>query len=191
MRQNEVKELFVKNKALLSGHFLLSSGLHTDAYFQSALILQYPSEASKLALAIGKKVKDAKIKIDIVVSPALGGIVIGQEAAKVLNARAIFTEKVEGQSMLRRGFTIEKNERVLIVEDVVTTGLSTKEVIKTLKPFGAKICAAACLVDRSGGKINLGIPLFSLLSLKVKNYNQQDCPLCKSGIPYIKPGSRK
>jgi orotate phosphoribosyltransferase len=191
MQSSQVKELFVQNKALLSGHFLLSSGLHSDAYFQSALILQYPQEAAKLALAIGQKVKDAGIEIDIVVSPALGAIVIGQEVAKVLNARAIFTEKAEGKSILRRGFTIKEGEKVLVVEDVITTGLSTKEVIETIKPFGAKIYAAACLVDRSGAKTDLGIPIFSLLSLEVKSYKEQDCPLCKSGVPCIKPGSRK
>ncbi len=126
MNQDELKELFRKNNALLTGHFLLSSGLHSDTYFQSALILQYPKEAAKLAQALAEKLKEKGLEFDLVISPALGGLIIGQEMARVFGVRAIFTEKVDGKSTLRRGFSISRGERVLIVEDVITTGLSTK-----------------------------------------------------------------
>ncbi|MDR1952795.1 MAG: orotate phosphoribosyltransferase [Elusimicrobiota bacterium] len=191
MNQSEVSELFKKNNALLSGHFLLSSGLHSDVYFQSALILQYPKEAEKLAEELGGNLIKNSIKADVVISPAIGGIILGQEIARFLGVRAIFTEKVDGKSVLRRGFHIKENERVVIAEDVITTGLSTNEVINTIKPFGAEIVAILSLVDRSAGKINFNVPKFSLLNLEVKNYKPQDCPMCKQGDIPIKPGSRK
>jgi orotate phosphoribosyltransferase len=191
VNQDELKELFRKNNALLTGHFLLSSGLHSDTYFQSALILQYPKEAAKLAQALAEKLKEKDLEFDLVISPALGGLIIGQEMARVLGVRAIFTEKVDGKSTLRRGFSISRGERVLIVEDVITTGLSTKEVMDTVKPLGAQIRAVVSLVDRSAGKVDLDVPRFSLLSLEVKSYKSEDCPMCKSGSIPIKPGSRK
>jgi len=188
----KVKKLFKEKNALLSGHFLLSSGLHSDTYFQSALILQHPADASMLAQGIAQKIKAAiKEDIDLVVSPALGGIVIGQEMGRALNKRAVFCERVDGKLVLRRGFSIAKDERVLVVEDVVTTGLSTREVIEVVKGFGGKIVCCASLVDRSGGKVNFGVPLVSLLSFDVKSYKAEDCPICKTGSTPIKPGSRK
>jgi orotate phosphoribosyltransferase len=195
MEQNnhDITKLFKKNKALLNGHFKLSSGLHSDMYFQSALILQHPKEAAKLAEKLAKKIKENNLEIDVVVSPAMGGIIIGHEMGKALNVRAIFTERVDGSMTLRRGFSVEKDEKALIVEDVITTGLSTKEVIDSLKPCGVKIIAVASLVDRSAGKIDFGygIQRFSLLSLEVKNYKKDECPMCKEGSIAVKPGSRK
>ena len=191
MKDADVKELFQKYSALLSGHFLLSSGLHSDTYFQSALILQHPSEAEKLAGFLADKILKEIQEIDAVVSPALGGIVIGQEVAAQIGCRAIFCERVDGKLTLRRGFTVETGEKCLVVEDVITTGLSTREVIDTIKPLGAEIVAVASLVDRSGGKVDFGCPRFSLLSLEVKSWKAEECPLCKEGGTPVKPGSRK
>jgi orotate phosphoribosyltransferase len=191
VEQNEMKELFKKYNALLNGHFLLSSGLHSDTYFQSALILQHPQVASILAEnlknEITKKVKD----IDLIVSPAMGGVIIGQEVGRAFGKRAIFCERIDGKLVLRRGFSIAKGEKVLVVEDVITTGLSTKEVIETIIPLGANVVAVCSLVDRSAGKVDFGVPRFSLLSLEVKSYKPEECPLCKDGSNPIKPGSRK
>ncbi|MDR1523029.1 MAG: orotate phosphoribosyltransferase [Endomicrobium sp.] len=191
MQQDELKTLFKENNALLTGHFKLSSGLHSDTYFQSALILQYPKEAGFLAHELTKKVKENNITVDVVVSPAMGGVIIGYEMARVLGVRAIFTERVDGSVLLRRGFSVKENEKVLIVEDVITTGLSTREVIDSLKPLGAKIVAVVSLVDRSAGKVNFGVPNFSLLSLEVESYKEEECLMCKQGSIALKPGSRK
>ncbi|MCA6085055.1 orotate phosphoribosyltransferase [Candidatus Endomicrobiellum agilis] len=191
MRQGELKGLFEKNGALLSGHFKLSSGLHSDTYFQAALILQYPIEAARLAEELAKRIEENNIKTDVVVSPALGGVIIGHEMGRALNARAIFTERVDGKVSLRRGFSINKGEKVLVVEDVITTGLSTKEVIDSLKPVGAEVVAVVSLVDRSAGKVDFGVPRFSLLSLEVKSFKEDECPICKAGSIAVKPGSRK
>ncbi|MGE4384376.1 MAG: orotate phosphoribosyltransferase [Endomicrobiaceae bacterium] len=191
MEQNEMKELFKKYNALLNGHFLLSSGLHSDTYFQSALILQNPKIASILAenlkYEILKKVKN----IDLIVSPAMGGIIIGHEMGRAFDKRAIFCERVDGKLVLRRGFEINKGEKVLVVEDVITTGLSTREVIDSITPLGADVAAVCSLVDRSAGKVDFGVPRFSLLSLEVKSYKPEECPLCKQGSSPVKPGSRK
>ena len=190
MKPEEVKELFEKYSALLHGHFLLSSGLHSDTYFQSALVLQYPHEAEKLAEALADKVLAEVPEIDVVVSPAMGGIIIGQEVAAQIGCRAIFTERVDGKMTLRRGFTVEKDEKCLVVEDVVTTGLSTREVIEVIKGLGGNVVAATSLVDRSGGKAGLGVPLFSLLPLEVTSNKEEECQLCKEGSKPVKPGSR-
>lgn len=191
MEQNEIRDLFKKNNALLNGHFLLSSGLHSDTYFQSALILQYPKEAEILAKALTQKLKDANIKVDAVVAPAMGGIIIGHEMGRALEVRAVFTERVDGKVMLRRGFSLNKGEKVIITEDVITTGLSTQEVINTLKQYEVEVVAVASLVDRSAGKVDFGVPVFSLLSLEVKSYKADECPMCKEGSQPVKPGSRK
>lgn len=190
MNQNEVKLIFEKNKALLSGHFLLSSGMHSDTYFQSALILQYPDIAENLAKSLAAEILKEVSEIDVVVSPALGGIVIGQEVGRAIHKRAVFCERAEGKLVLRRGFSIAKGERCLVVEDVITTGLSTREVVDVVNSLGGQTVAVASLVDRSAGKVDFGVPRFSLLSLEVKSYKPEECPLCKSGIPAVKPGSR-
>ncbi|OEG71880.1 orotate phosphoribosyltransferase [Candidatus Endomicrobiellum trichonymphae] len=190
-RQEELRELFRENKALLNGHFKLSSGLHSDTYFQAALILQYPKEAAWLAEELAKKIKENNIKVDVVVSPALGGVIIGHEMGRALGVRAIFTERVDGKVSLRRGFFAGKDEKVLVVEDVITTGLSTKEVIDSLKSTGSETVAAVSIVDRSAGKVDLGVPRFSLLSLDVKTFKEDKCPMCKAGSCAVKHGSRK
>jgi len=191
MNQEEMKELFKKHNALLNGHFLLSSGLHSDTYFQSALILQHPEVAQVLAQNLKEKISQVVKDIDVVVSPAMGGVIIGHEMGRAFGTRAIFTERVDGKVTLRRGFSVSKGEKVLVVEDVITTGLSTREVIESLKETGAEIVAVCSLVDRSAGKVDFGIPRFSLLSLEVKSYKAEECPLCKDGSKPVKPGSRK
>ena len=191
MNQEEMKELFKKHNALLNGHFLLSSGLHSDTYFQSALILQHPEVAQVLAQNLKEKIVQVVKDIDVVVSPAMGGVIIGHEMGRAFGTRAIFTERVDGKVTLRRGFSVSKGEKVLVVEDVITTGLSTREVIESLKETGAEIVAVWSLVDRSAGKVDFGVPRFSLLSLEVKSYKPEECPLCKDGSKPIKPGSRK
>ncbi|MCX5777848.1 MAG: orotate phosphoribosyltransferase [Elusimicrobia bacterium] len=190
MDSSAVKQLFINARALLSGHFLLSSGLHSDTYFQSALILQHPVHAAQIASALAEKVMAATPKIDVVVSPALGGIVIGQEMGRALGCRAVFCERVDGKLVLRRGFSLGKGEKVLVVEDVVTTGLSTREVVDVVTALGGAVVGVASLVDRSAGKVSFGVPFSSLLCLEVSSYKPEVCPLCKEGTPAVKPGSR-
>jgi orotate phosphoribosyltransferase len=187
----DIRELFQKSEALLNGHFELSSGLHSDTYFQSALILQYSNKSMQLAKELTKKIKKSNIKVNVVISPAIGGIIIGHEMGRSLNVRAIFTERIDGKVFLRRGFSVGVSEKILVVEDVITTGLSTKEVIDTLESIGAKAAAVVSLVDRSNGKIDFGIPRFSLLTIDVKSYKKDECPMCREGSQAIKPGSRK
>jgi orotate phosphoribosyltransferase len=189
--QNAVKELFINKNALLAGHFLLSSGLHSNSYFQSALILQYPLEAQNLAKELGLRLAQLSINPDLIVSPALGGVILGHELGRFMGKRAIFTEKVDGKSVLRRGFSVDKGQKAVIVEDVITTGLSTREVINTVCPLGADIVGVVSLVDRSAGKVDFGVPKISLLSLEVQSWTAECCPLCKEGSKPIKPGSRK
>ena len=188
MEPKEIKALFEEEKALLSGRFLLSSGLHSDKYFQSALILQYPELAQMLATELAKKIEESTI--DIVISPALGGILMGYEMARALGKKSIFCERVDGKLLLRRGFDILQKERCLIVEDVITTGKSTNEVAEVVKACGGVVASVASLVDRSGGKVNFGVPKYSLLEIEVKSYKPEECPMCKQGLAFIKPGSR-
>jgi orotate phosphoribosyltransferase len=188
MEPKEIKALFEEEKALLSGHFLLSSGLHSDKYFQSALILQYPELAQMLATELAKKMEESSI--DLVISPALGGILMGYEMARALGKKSIFCERVDGKLLLRRGFEILQKERCLIVEDVITTGKSTNEVAEVVKACGGVVASVASLVDRSGGKVNFGVPKYSLLEIEVKSYKPEECPMCKQGLAFIKPGSR-
>lgn len=182
-------KIFQEKNAFLEGHFLLSSGLHSPNYLQCALILQYPDLAEKIAKEIAKKIPE-DLKIDTVIGPALGGIVIAYELARVLKVRGIFAEREEGKMTLRRGFYISPGERILICEDVITTGGSALEVARLVINFGGEICAYACIVDRSGGKAIFDKDLYSLIQLKLDTYNPEDCPLCKKGIPLTKPGSR-
>lgn len=186
-------DLFMEKGALLEGHYVLSSGLHSDRYLQSALLLQYPDLAQQMAEAIAEKFKGA---VDVVLSPAIGGIVIGQEVARAKGGRAIFAEKDEaGKPILRRGFEIKKGEKVLVVEDVITTGLSTNEVVALVKKAGAVLAGIGAVVNRSGKKTKdifpHGVPVHTLLELDVKSWPPSECPLCKKGIPAVKPGSRK
>lgn len=188
MTSEQVLDIYKKTGALLTGHFLLSSGLHSEKYLQSALVLQQPDIASQLCTALAAHFKDARI--EVVIAPALGGVFVSHETARALGVRAIFAERVNGELTLRRGFTISRGERVLVVEDVITTGKSTKETITVVQQAGGEVIAAASLVDRSGGKADLGVPYKSLVTLDVPTYAADSCPLCKAGSAPIKPGSR-
>lgn len=188
MTSDEVLEIYKKTGALLTGHFLLSSGLHSDRYLQSALVLQQPGLATKLCAALAKNFAD--MKIDLVIAPALGGVFVSHETARALGVRALFAERVNGELVLRRGFSIMPGERVLVVEDVITTGKSTKETINVAAKAGGIVVAAGSLVDRSNGKADIGVPYKSLVTLDVPTYTPATCPLCKSGSVPVKPGSR-
>ena len=188
MSERDLLKLFKSEKALLSGHFLLSSGLHSGQYLQCAILLQKPWIAQELCKALAKKITQ---KVDVVIGPALGGIVVSYEMGRALKVRSIFAERIDGSLMLRRGFFLKKNEKVLVVEDVVTTGKSTNEVIEIVKESGAKLVGVAAIVDRSGGTEPFNILFYSLLKIDIKTYAAGNCPLCKEGkIPVMKPGSR-
>ena len=188
MTEAEVLTIFRRSGALLDGHFRLSSGLHSPGYLQCALVLQHPREAEALGAALGSLVRS--LGVQTVMSPALGGVVIGQEVGRALGVRAIFAERADGALTLRRGFALEPGEKVLIVEDVVTTGGSTRETMDVALAAGAVVVGACAIVDRSGGKQGLDVPFHALLPMDVKTYQPDDCPLCKQGLPVVKPGSR-
>lgn len=189
MTEKDVLVLFKREKALLEGHFLLSSGLHSPQYMQCALLLEKPWIAQKLCRALAKKIR--KIKVDVVIGPALGGILVSYEMGRALKKRSIFAERVGGELTLRRGFVLKKNERVLIVEDVITTGKSTNEVIEIVKKWGAKAVGVASIVDRSNGAAVFEAPSACLLQMSIESYEPERCPMCKDGkTPAIKPGSR-
>lgn len=179
---------FRKAGALLSGHFILSSGLHSSCYLQSALVLQYPAEA--LRLGEGLAAEYVNHKIALVASPALGGIIIGHEVARALGARFIWTERQEGRMILRRGFQVAVDERTLVVEDVITTGGSTRETIEALRAAGAQVLSAASIIDRSMGRADVGVPRKALATLDVPALEPAVCDMCKRGVPLVKPGSR-
>ena len=189
MRADEVVERFRRTGALLEGHFVLTSGLHSTQYLQCALVLQHPSEAEAFGRAIAAQFD--KHQVETVVAPAIGGIIIGWETARALNVRSIWTEREEGRMTLRRGFNVRPGERVLVVEDVITTGGSTRETCDTLRAAGALVVGAASIVDRSGGRSDVGVPRVALATLEVPAVSPADCPLCAQGVPAVKPGSRK
>jgi orotate phosphoribosyltransferase len=190
MEQNDALSLFRRAGAYLEGHFRLSSGLHSPGYMQSALVLQNPADAAALGSALAAKVKD--LRPDVVLSPALGGIIIGHEVARALGVRALFAERSGTPPALglRRGFTLKPGERALVVEDVFTTGGSTRETMAVARAAGAEVVGAAAIVDRSGGTIDFGLPYAALITLSLPTYDQERCPLCAQGIPAVKPGSR-
>ena len=187
MRADEVIEKFKSTGALLEGHFILSSGLHSPVYLQCAIALQSTAVATEFGAAIAEQVRGERI--DTVASPAIGGIVIGYEVARQLGVRFIWTERERGRMTLRRGFGVSQNERVLVVEDVITTGGSTRETIEALRAAGADVVAAASIMDRSGGKAEVGVPRVSLATLEVPSLDPSHCDLCKRGEVAIKPGS--
>ncbi len=189
MRAEEIIDKFKSAGALLEGHFILSSGLHSPAYLQCAIALQVPAVAAEFGAAIAEKFAGARI--ETVASPAIGGLVIGYEVARQLGARFIWTEREGGQMTLRRGFSLSKGERVLVVEDVITTGGSTRETIDVLRAHGAAAAAAASIIDRSVGKADVGVPLFSLAVLSFPSFSAAHCEACQRGEPATKPGSRK
>src|SRR5207253_9098149 len=181
MRDTEVIDRFKKTGALLEGHFVLSSGLHSCVYLQCAIALQSTRDAIDFGSALAEHFKDHQI--ETVASPAIGGIVIGYEVARQLGVRFIWTERENGRMTLRRGFTVHDGEQVLVVEDVITTGGSTRETIEALSPAGAKVVAAASIIDRSGGKAGVGVPLVSLAAIDVLAVDPSACNLCKRGEP--------
>ncbi len=185
-----VMEEFRRAGALLEGHFILSSGLHSSRYLQCALAMSDPARAARLCGALAANVTAAGFTPDIVVSPAMGGVVVGYEMGRQLGLRALFTERVEGSFVFRRGFALEEGARVLMVEDVVTTGLSSRECIETITQNGGNVIAGCCLIDRSNGAADIGVPLVSLARLDVPTYAADDLPESLESLPAIKPGSR-
>jgi orotate phosphoribosyltransferase len=188
VQDDDLLALFRRSGALLDGHFRLTSGRHSPRYLQCALVLSHPAHAAALAHALAPRV--AGLGATVVLSPALGGIVIGHEMGRALGIRAIFAERQDGALSLRRGFTLAPEDRVLVVEDVVTTGGSTRETMEVARAGGATVVGAASIVDRSGGDSALGVPYEALLSLSVPTYDPASCPLCAEGLPVLKPGSR-
>jgi orotate phosphoribosyltransferase len=186
--QKEIFRIFEKAKALLKGHFLLSSGLHSDLYFEKFQVLQYPQYVEILCKKLASLFKDDKI--EVVVGPTTGGIIIAYEVAKNLKTRSIFAESEGEGRVLKRGFSLKKGERVLIVDDILTTGKSVNEVIDLVRKHDGEIIGIGLLLDRSGGKVDFGYPLKPLAVTQVKNYSPDECPLCKKGEPLVKPGSR-
>ncbi len=183
-----ILDLFRRVGALLEGHFRLTSGLHSPGYLQCALVLQHPREAEMCGTAIAERVR--RLGAEVVLSPALGGIVIGHEVARALGVRAIFAERQDGTLTLRRGFTLAPGEKVLVVEDVVTTGGSTRETIEVARAAGAQVVGAASIIDRSGGNQDLGVAYHALATVSLPTYEPESCPLCAAGSPVVKPGSR-
>lgn len=188
MTEGEVLDLFRQSGALLDGHFKLSSGLHSDRYLQSALVLQHPDCAERMGRALAARVEH--LQATVVLSPALGGIVIGQEVGRALQVRSIFAERQEGTLTLRRGFTLSPSDRVVVVEDVITTGLSTRETIEAAQAAGAQVLGAAAIVDRGADAARLNVPLQALVRMQVPAYAPDACPMCAAGQPVVKPGSR-
>ena len=191
MTQDEVLDEFRAAGALLEGHFILSSGLHSSRYLQCARVLMDAKRAEKLCKALADHVRALYAgPIDMVVSPAMGGVVVGYEMGRQLGVPAIFTERVEGKLALRRGFTIPKGAKIVMVEDIVTTGLSSRECIEAIATEGGQTMAAACLINRSGGKADVGVPLASLAALEIPAFKPDELPPELAQIPAIKPGSR-
>jgi orotate phosphoribosyltransferase len=181
-------DLFRRCGALLEGHFRLSSGLHSGGYLQSALVLQYPAHAEAIGRALAAAMRH--LEPTAVLSPALGGIVLGHEVGRALNVRAMFAERLDGALTLRRGFSLGAGDRVLVVEDVITTGASTRETMHVAGAAGAAVAGAAAIVDRSGGSARLGVPSHVLVEIVLPTYDPAACPLCAQGVPVVKPGSR-
>lgn len=190
MQLPDILDLFRKSGALLEGHFQLTSGLHSNRYFQCALILQYPEYTEVVCRELIRRIAINLDEISTVISPAVGGIIVGQEIARLLNKRSIFAERQEGKMVLRRGFNLEAGEKVLVTEDVITTGGSVKEVVDLVRKKNAVPVLALSIVDRSGGHCDLLIPYLSSLTIQVEAFKPEECPLCQQNIPVNKPGSR-
>jgi orotate phosphoribosyltransferase len=188
MTQEEILEHFRATNALLEGHFVLSSGLHSPKYLQCALALQNPVDAAKFGRAIAENFNNRQF--DTVASPAIGGLIIGFAVAQALKVRFIWTERENGAMTVRRGFSVKEAEKILVVEDVITTGGSTRECIEALESRGARVTNAASIIDRSNGAADVGVPRIALASLDVPSYKTEDCPMCANGEDAIKPGSR-
>jgi orotate phosphoribosyltransferase len=186
----DILEKFQQTRALLEGHFILSSGLHSPKYLQCALAIQHPEDALQFGKAIAGRISETETNIEMVASPAIGGLVIGFAVAQALGVPFIWTERQNGEMTLRRGFTLKPGARILVVEDVITTGGSTRECISALEANGGKVVAAASIIDRSNGTADVGVPRISLLEMDVPSYSPESCPMCEAGIEAVKPGSR-
>jgi orotate phosphoribosyltransferase len=187
-REQHLLEIFQQTGALLEGHFQLSSGLHSPRYLQCALVLQYPEHAEWIGAALASQFSGEEI--GAVVAPAIGGIIVAHETARAFGVRGVFTEREAGVMMLRRGFSLKNDEAVLVVEDVITTGGSTRETMDAAIRAGGRVVGAGSVVDRSDGAVDLGVRRCSLLTLDVPSYDPSECPLCRQNIPVTKPGSR-
>lgn len=188
MTEGEILNIFREHSALLEGHFILSSGRHSDRYIQCALVLQHPRVAEQLCFELSPKL--GKLGAKTVVAPALGGVIVAHEVASALGLRALFTERQDGKMTLRRGFHLDQDEPVLVVEDVITTGKSTRETVACVEDAGGRVIGIGALIDRSGGTVEFDVPKAALVTMDVKTYDPDDCPLCKAGKPAVKPGSR-
>jgi orotate phosphoribosyltransferase len=188
-----ILQLFEQTGAYLRGHFRLTSGLHSPEYLQCARVLQHPGHAEKLGRELANAIQSLDgTAIAVVASPAVGGLIIGHEVARALNARCIFTERdPNGKMTLRRGFRVEPGETAVVIEDVITTGGSTREVYEVLREAGANVIAAGSIIDRSAGAADVGVRRVALHSMNVTAYNESECPMCRDGVPVEKPGSRK
>ena len=193
LKSDPVFNLFQETGAYLRGHFRLTSGLHSHEYLQCAIVLQHPDHAQELGADLAAALRALGIgEVKLVASPALGGLIIGHEVARALGARHIFTERdpATGKMVLRRGFKVDAGEPAVVIEDVVTTGGSTRDVVEVLRAAGANVLAAGSIIDRSGGQADVSAPRVSLANLNVVTYTPENCPLCQEGIPLTKPGSR-
>lgn len=189
MTHGDLLDLFRRSGALLEGHFRLSSGLHSPGYLQCALVLQHPGSAEALGRAVAERTR--ALRPTVVLSPALGGVVIGHEVGRALGVRAIFAERQDGELMLRRGFVLSESDRVLVIEDVLTTGRSTRETMQVAKAAGAQVVGAASIVDRRGtSSVSFDVPFAALFEIALPTYEPDKCPLCAQGLPVVKPGSR-
>jgi orotate phosphoribosyltransferase len=186
MTKDEMLKVFRETGVMLEGHFLLTSGRHSNRYMQCAKLFQRPEISERFSKELAEKFK----AVDIVAGPAIGGIILAYEVSRQLGVPNIFAEREDGEMTLRRGFEIPKGARVLVVEDVVTTGGSVKEVIALINKRGGEVAGVGCIVDRSNGAVDFGVPFYAVLSMEVVSYPPKDCPLCKEGSPAVKPGSR-
>lgn len=188
MNEIDVKELLIKADGLLHGHFCLTSGLHSDTYFQCAKLYQYPDIVEKIGLALAKKLEG--LEFDTIIAPAIGAVIFGYEVAKQAKKRNLFVERKDGVMQLRRGYTLKKGEKVVIIEDVITTARTIFETIDAIKEFEPEIVGVGCIVDRTQGKLDDKLKINSLLKIDPVVYEPSNCPLCKEDIPIVKPGSR-
>ena len=189
MTREEIIEIFTKSGAMLTGHFRLTSGKHSNNYFQCAQVLQVPQYTKQLCKELADRFRQQEV--ETVIGPAMGGIIVSYEVARALGVRSLFTERENGKMALRRNFNITPGEKVLVVEDVITTGGSVAEVIEVVRKLGGQVVGVGVLVDRSNGKADLGVRTEALLTVSVETYDPDNCPLCEQGIPAVKPGSRK
>lgn len=189
MNKEQALEVLKRTGVMQEGHFRLTSGRHSDRYMQCARLFEYPWDSAEICAEIAATFKDDRV--ELVAGPAIGGIIIAYEIARALNVRNIFAEREEGKMTLRRGFHVEPGTRVLVVEDVVTTGGSAREVVELMKAAGAEVVGVGSVVDRSNGTVDFGVPFHALVSMDVQSWEADNCPLCREGQPIIKPGSRK